>query len=286
MPNKTLKIISTANQKGGVGKTNLNFNIGCMLAEKGKRVLFIDNDAQGNLTESLLGTKEDLTANTVDLYLNNNVEPTSIRKNIDLIGTNSNLAEIQTSDFEIVFALDHAIEPYKKKYDYIFIDCGPALGHSLLAALMASTHLLIPIEMDGYSASGMEELLQNVNVITSKPRYNPSLKIAGILINKKPSPQTKLSKQMESMMRELYGDLVFKQTISTSTSMKECAMPGIGLPITQYVAKHKKNDKAANKVVREMNCALKELNKRLGIDNKKVIRAKRTVKSRAKGAAA
>ncbi len=247
MSNKTAKVISTANQKGGVGKTNLNFNLGCILADYGYKILFIDNDAQGNLTESILGSKSGLTENTMDLYLNKNVTPLKVSSNIDLIGTDSSLSEIQTSDFEIVFSMDHSIGGFKEQYDFIFIDCGPALGHSLLAALMASSHLLVPVELDGYSASGMEELLNNVNIIKGKSRYNPKLEVAGIIINKKPSPPTKLSKQMESMMRELYGDLIFKQTISVSTSMKECAMPGIGLPITQYVSLHKKEIKLRTK---------------------------------------
>ena len=165
------KIISVANQKGGVGKTTTAINLSTILAKKGKKVLMIDADPQGNATSGV-GVDKDVEISVYDLLIDNieldeAIQKTKI-KNLDICASNINLAgaEVQLVSMERrEYRLKEKIDPKKNTYDYIIIDCPPSLGLITLNAFTASDSVLIPVQCEYYALEGLGQLMNTIDLV-------------------------------------------------------------------------------------------------------------------------
>ncbi len=228
-----MKIIAVTNQKGGVGKTTIAFNLMRALADKGFKVLAIDNDPQGNLTDSFLENGVDLTADIMDLYSGKTVYPQKIDNNLDLIGANIHLAKIADQDFEVIFRLKEGLEQIQKPYDYIIIDCLPSFGYLNTAALNAAESVVIPTKPSQFGLAGVTDLLDTIE--KTKKRLNPKLNVLGIVLNL--VEHTVICHEFTKVLRETYGDLIFETDISKSVKMEECVT--LNQSVTTYDPKSK-----------------------------------------------
>ena len=181
------KVIAIANQKGGVGKTTSAVNLTASLGRKGKKMLLIDIDPQGNASSGLGVNKRDIQLSTYDILIadakaEDVLQRTSF-ENIDLLPASMDLAaaEIELVEAENrVMKLKQALAPIKEQYDYILIDCPPSLGLITLNALNCCDTLLIPIQCEYYALEGLSQLMGTVRQV--KRLYNPQIEIEGVLL--------------------------------------------------------------------------------------------------------
>lgn len=218
-------IIAIANQKGGVGKTTTAINLAAACARQGKRVLLIDLDPQGNSSLSFLdlGTVE---GSAFDLFTEMN-EPwerftyeTSV-KNLDVVPARINLAKLEAKlvgDFDAIFRLRDRLEQVRGRYDVVFFDTPPTLGLITVNALVAATHVLIPIQSSYFALEGTDDLLETIEKVRSRP--NPDLEILGVLITLF-DRRTALSKDVEAHIRNVFGKKAFKTIITRSVRLEE-----------------------------------------------------------------
>ena len=230
------KIVSFSNQKGGVGKTTSCVNISAQIANKGKKVLMIDMDPQGNATSGL-GLQKSKIKNTIyDVIIGRcNISEAIIKtkfKNLSVIPANIALAgaeiELQEVDEEIKF-IELGLDSIKDDYDYIFIDCPPSLGMLTIKALSVSDGVVIPMQCEFYSLEGMSQLLNTVKKI--KTLYNPDLQLVGILLTMYNGRLT-LTGQVVAELKKYYADKLFKVPISRTVRISEA--PGYGEPICYH----------------------------------------------------
>ena len=180
------KVISVANQKGGVGKTTTTVNLGTILAKKGKKVLLIDADPQGNATSGL-GVEKEVEASTYDILVNDTtleeaLEKTII-KNLKICPANMNLAGAEVELVSMMSReqrLKEKIEPIKEQFDYILIDCPPSLGLITLNAFTASDSVLIPVQCEYFALEGLGQLLNTINLV--KKHLNKNIQVEGALL--------------------------------------------------------------------------------------------------------
>lgn len=230
------RVISIANQKGGVGKTTTSVNLGASLAETGARVLVIDLDPQGNATTGLGIQHRDLEGSVYDVIINDKslddcTEPTSVRNlfvvpaTIDLAG-----AEIElVPAFSREMKLKRAIAEIRDQYDYVLIDCPPSLGLLTVNALAASDDVVVPIQCEYYALEGLGQLLRNVGLV--KANLNQELEMRGIVLTMYDA-RTKLAEQVESEVREHFGTKVYRTVIPRTVRLSEA--PSFGQPITTF----------------------------------------------------
>lgn len=215
------KIISVINQKGGVGKTTIAFNLAKGLANKGFKVLAIDNDPQGNLTSAFLEDPRKMTADVLNFYKNeyDKIDPQQIDENLFLIGANIHLSKITDNGLDVIFNLKEGLDPIQHNYDFILIDCLPSFGYLNMASLNTSDLILIPTKPAPFALEGLKDLLDSVK--KSKRRFNPKLKILGIILNLVEGRNTVMGKEIEGVLREDYKDLVFKTKINRGIVVEE-----------------------------------------------------------------
>ena len=230
------KVVSFSNQKGGVGKTTSCVNISAQIANKGKKVLMIDMDPQGNATSGLGLSKSKIKNTIYDVIIGRcNIEDAIIKtkfKNLSVIPANIELAgaeiELQEIDKDLNFT-SVGLESIKDQYDYIFIDCPPSLGMLTVKALSVSDGVVIPMQCEFYSLEGMSQLLNTVKKI--KTLYNPGLQLVGILLTMYNGRLT-LTGQVVAELKKYYADKLFKVPISRTVRISEA--PGYGEPICYH----------------------------------------------------
>lgn len=231
------KVVSFSNQKGGVGKTTSCVNIAAQIANKGKRVLIIDLDPQGNATSGLGLSKSKIKKTIYDVIIGRSEAGEAVIKtkfkNLSIIPATIDLAgaELELYDLEdrAIFTDKLPLEPIKDDYDYIFIDCPPSLGMLTIKALSSSDGVVIPMQCEFYSLEGMSQLLNTVKKI--RQLYNPTLQIVGILLTMYNGRLT-LTNQVVEELRKYYQDLLFKVPISRTVRISEA--PSYGTPICYH----------------------------------------------------
>jgi chromosome partitioning protein len=230
------KRIAVSNQKGGVGKTTTAVNLASALTVYNKKVLLADMDAQGNACSGLgLSVSDDQPSMynvlLMDMPVRETIIETSI-KGLDLIPVNGHLsgAPIELADAEErEFRLYHALEEIKNEYDYIIIDCPPALDLLTLNGLTAADSVLIPIQCEYYALEGMSKLIKTIRLVQES--LNPDLSIEGILLTMYDS-RTNLSNQVVEEVTSYFKEKVFQTIIPRSVRISEA--PSHGVPIDQY----------------------------------------------------
>lgn len=245
------KIISIANQKGGVGKTTTSVSLSAILAKKGKKILMIDMDPQGNGTSGL-GIDKNVKFSVYDVIIDeveieNTIQKTEI-DNLDVCPSNINLAgaEVELVDMEErEKRLKEKLDKIKDKYDYIIIDCPPSLGLVTLNAFTASDSVLIPVQCEYYALEGLGQLINTINLV--KKHLNKSLYIEGALLTMYDA-RTNLSNQVVKEVKRYFEDKVYKVVIPRNIKLSEA--PSYGMPITLY-DKRSKGAKCYEKLAKE-----------------------------------
>jgi chromosome partitioning protein len=238
---KMVKVISIFNQKGGVGKTTTNVNLCAALALKGKKVLSIDIDPQGNSTSGLGFDKNRLEYTIYNVLIEDyDINKVILRtevENLDLIPANINLAgaEIELTNARYrEKTLREKINLIEKEYDFILIDCPPSLGLLSLNALTAAHTVLIPIQCEYYSLEGVGQLIDTVKLV--RKNLNPKLEIEGVILNMFDG-RTNLSIQVVEEVKKYFKDKVYRTVIPRSVRLAEA--PSFGKPIMLYDDKSK-----------------------------------------------
>lgn len=238
------RVIAVANQKGGVGKTTTAVNLSACLAEKGKKILTIDIDPQGNTTRGLGIDKKTLESTIYELLLGEKtLEETIlpdvfdnlsvIPADVDLAGAEVELIGISDSNF----ILKEQLKKIKDNYDFIIIDCPPSLSTLTVNALSAANTVLVPIQCEFFALEGLSQLMYTINLV--KKRLNPSLEIEGVVFTMYDA-RTNLSLQVvEEVKQELRKTNIYKTIIPRNVRLGEA--PSYGLPINIY----DKNSKGA-----------------------------------------
>lgn len=245
------KIISVANQKGGVGKTTTTVNLGTILAKKGKKVLLIDADPQGNATSGL-GIEKEVEFSTYDILVNettmeDTIQDTMIKKlkicpsNINLAGAEVELVSMMSREQR----LKEKLEDIKEQFDYILIDCPPSLGLVTLNAFTASDSVLIPVQCEYFALEGLGQLLNTINLV--KKHLNKNIRIEGALLTMY-DMRTNLSNQVVKEVKKYFDNKVYKTVIPRNVRLSEA--PSYGMPITEYDPRSK-GAKSYNKFTKE-----------------------------------
>ena len=234
------KIVSVANQKGGVGKTTTAVNLSTLLAKKGKKILLIDTDPQGNATSGL-GIEKNVELSTYDLLITDAkakdvIQDTPI-KNLDISPSNINLAgaEVQlVSMMSREQRMKEKLEEVKDEYDYIIIDCPPSLGLITLNAFTASDSVLIPVQCEYFALEGLGQLLNTVELV--RKHLNKNLYIEGALLTMY-DIRTNLANQVVREVKKFFQNKVYKTVIPRNVRVSEA--PSYGMPISVYDPKSK-----------------------------------------------
>ena len=229
------KIISVANQKGGVGKTTTAVNLSASLAKKGKKVLLIDTDPQGNATSGV-GVDKSVQFSVYDVLVDgvemeNTIQKTEI-KNLEVCPSNINLAGAEVQLVSVKnreYRLKEKLDGIKDRYDYIIIDCPPSLGIVTLNAFTASDSVLVPLQCEYYALEGLGQLMNTVNLV--KKHLNKGLDIEGALLTMYDA-RTNLSNQVVKEVKNYFGEKVYKTIIPRNVKLSEA--PSFGMPIMEY----------------------------------------------------
>ena len=233
------RIIAIANQKGGVGKTTTAINLSACLAENGKKVLAVDIDPQGNMTSGLGLEKEAVDKTIYDLMIGDasidDVIYKEVIENLDILPTDINLsgAEIEligTDNKE--FIIRNEVHKVKDQYDFIIIDCPPALSVLTINAMTTADSVLVPIQCEYYALEGLSQLIHTIELV--KERLNPDLEMEGVVFTMYDA-RTNLSLQVVENVKDNLNQTIYKTIIPRNIRLAEA--PSYGMPINKYDSK-------------------------------------------------
>lgn len=231
------RIIAVANQKGGVGKTTTSTNLSACLAEKGKKVLLVDIDPQGNATSGVGIDKNDLENTVYDMIIGEcSIDECLIKEaleNLDVLPSNVNLsgAEIDLIGIDDrEFILKKNIDKIKDNYEYIIIDCPPSLNMLTVNAMTTANTVLVPIQCEYYALEGLSQLLHTINLV--KERLNPELEMEGVVFTMYDA-RTNLSLEVVENVKNNLKQSIYKTIIPRNVRLAEA--PSHGLPINLYM---------------------------------------------------
>ena len=249
------KIIAVVNQKGGVGKTTTAVNIASVLAKKGKKVLLIDEDPQGNATSGL-GVDKNTEKSIYDVIINDvEIDEAIVEspiKNLWVCPSNINLAGAEVELVPMMAResrLKEKLEKVENDFHYIIIDCPPSLGLLTINALTASNSILVPIQCEYYALEGVGQLMNTVNLI--KKQLNKDLYIEGVVLTMNDA-RTNLSNQVINEVKTFFKNNVYKTIIPRNVKLSEA--PSFGMPISIYAPKSKGArcyEKLTNEILRK-----------------------------------
>ncbi|MDD4295626.1 MAG: AAA family ATPase [Ruminiclostridium sp.] len=235
------KVIAIANQKGGVGKTTTAVNLSSCLAVKGKKVLIIDIDPQGNTSSGLGVDKTSIDTSIYDVIINSiPINDSFIETKIDNLLISPSNIQLAGAEVELVSVISRetrlkfAIEPIKNDFDFILIDCPPSLGLITVNALTAADTILVPIQCEYYALEGLSQLMNTVKIV--QKHLNPSLKVEGVVLTMFDA-RTNLSIQVVDEVKKYFGNKVYRTIIPRNVRLSEA--PSYGLPIILYDSKSK-----------------------------------------------
>lgn len=236
------KAIAIFNQKGGVGKTTTNINLAACLAKKGKKILVLDIDPQGNTTSGLGIEKKALKKSSYDLMIEDDINAEDVIlktgvDNLDIIPANVSLSGAEV-ELAIIRGrekrLKKALNQVKEKYDFIFIDCPPSLGLLTINSLTAVDSVLIPIQCEFYALEGVAQLMNTIEIV--RKNLNEKLYVQGVILSMFDG-RTNLSVQVVEEVKKYFREKVYKTVIPRNVRLAEA--PSYGLPIIEYDPKSK-----------------------------------------------
>ena len=234
------KVITIANQKGGVGKTTTAVNLSTCLAKAGKKVLMIDADPQGNASSGL-GIEKETQYSVYDVMINDVAIKEALKdssvKNLKVCPSNINLAGAEVELVSMMsreHRLKEKVDEIKDEFDFIIIDCPPSLGLITLNAFTSANTVLIPIQCEYYALEGLGQLINTINLV--KRHLNKDLEVEGALLTMF-DIRTNLSNQVVREVKNYFGEKVYKTVIPRNVKLSEA--PSFGMPITVYDPKSK-----------------------------------------------
>jgi chromosome partitioning protein len=236
------KTIAIFNQKGGVGKTTTNINLAACLALKGKNILIMDIDPQGNTTSGMGISKKELEYTMYEVLIYEGMDPnlaiidTSVPNlkilpaSVQLAGAEIELVQLESREHRLKAAVDRI----RDQYDYIFIDCPPSLGLLTINSLTAVDSVLIPIQCEFYALEGVSQLMSTIELV--RKSLNPTLEIQGVILSMFDG-RTNLSIQVVEEVKKYFRDKVYTTVIPRNVRLAEA--PSYGMPIMEYDPKSK-----------------------------------------------
>ena len=230
------RIIAIANQKGGVGKTTTAINLSACLAEKGKKVLSIDMDPQGNMTSGLGVDKDSVEKTVYDLIIGEaqieEIICKNVLENLDVLPTNIDLsaAEIELIGIDNKeYIIKNEVDKVKDNYDFVIIDCPPSLSMLTINAMTTADSVLVPIQCEYYALEGLSQLIHTIELV--KERLTSNLEIEGVVFTMYDA-RTNLSLQVVENVKDNLNQNIYKTIIPRNIRLAEA--PSYGMPINQY----------------------------------------------------
>lgn len=230
------RIIAIANQKGGVGKTTTAINLSASLASLGQKALALDMDPQGNMTSGLSVNKDEVENTVYDLIIGNvGIEKCickEVYENLDVLPSNVNLS---AAEIELIgvdnkeYIIKDEVEKVKDRYDYIIIDCPPALSMLTINAMTTANSVLVPIQCEYYALEGLSQLIHTIELV--QERLNPKLEIEGVVFTMYDA-RTNLSLQVVENVKDNLNQNIYKTIIPRNVRLAEA--PSYGMPINLY----------------------------------------------------